>query len=503
MLFNSIDFAIFFPIVFLAYWFLFNRNLKIQNIFLLVASYFFYGWWDWRFLSLVIISSLTDYTVGIALSKAEIQYKRKLLLFVSLTINLGLLAFFKYFNFFADSFVNAFAFFGHPISAGRLNIILPVGISFYTFKTLSYSIDVYRRTIEPTKDIVSYLNFVSFFPQILAGPIDRPGHLIPQFAQKRIFDYNKVSTGIRLILFGLFKKMVIADSISVLVNAVYNAPSDYVGFPMVVATLFFAFQIYCDFSGYSDIANGICKLLGFDYVNNFNNPYFTTSLKEFWKRWHISLTTWFREYLFFPTALTLSWKIKGQKVLLIKAETFIFIISSSITWILTGLWHGASFTFIVWGAIHGTILIFEHLTKNKKSKKSRNSHSFIHSLNILFRIIITFVFICFGWIFFRANSLSDAFFIIRNMFSDINYYTNFLALSTKFRGIGLSFGNIITIISFIFFMLFIEKMESKGIIEKLFNRKPILKWAFFYLILIFILFWGTENNAANFIYFQF
>jgi alginate O-acetyltransferase complex protein AlgI len=499
MLFNSIEFAIFLPIVFILYWFVANKNLKTQNLLLLIASYFFYGWWDWRFLFLIAFSSFTDYFVGIGLSKTDEQ-KRKILLLISLTVNLGLLGFFKYFNFFTESFAEAFTLLGQPMSVTRLNIVLPIGISFYTFKTISYSIDVYKRKIEPTRDLISYLNFVSFFPQILAGPIDRANNLLPQFNKLKVFDYDQAASGTKLILFGLFKKMVIADSAAGLVKMIYDNPSSYIGFPMVIATVFFAFQIYCDFSGYSDIAIGTARLFGFDLMNNFDKPYFSTSLTEFWKRWHISLTSWFRDYLFLPLAFSISWRVKSEKVLLIKSDLFIYIVASAVTWLLTGLWHGANYTFIIWGGIHGLVLIIERIFRKFKL---RTTKSLIKILKTTFNILTTFSIVCVGWIFFRANSLSDAVFIIKKMFSDIKDYSNFLKFSNKFRGLGLSPVDLITTIFFIMFLLSIEILDKKGVLDKVFTQKPIVKWCFYYLLLFFIVFWGTENTAANFIYFQF
>jgi D-alanyl-lipoteichoic acid acyltransferase DltB (MBOAT superfamily) len=500
MLFNSIEFAIFLPIVFTLYWFVVNKNLKLQNVLLLLASYFFYGWWDWRFLFLILISSFTDYFVGLGLLKESKQKTRRILLLTSLFVNLGMLGFFKYYNFFVGSFSNAFTLLGQHLEISRLNIILPIGISFYTFKTLGYTIDVYKGKIEPTKNILTYLNFVSFFPELLAGPIDRANNLLPQFDKPRVFDYNNASLGIKLILSGLFKKMVIADSAAVLVNRIYDNPSGYVGLPMVVATVFFAFQIYCDFSGYSEIAIGTGKLLGFNLMNNFNKPYFSASLTEFWKRWHISLTTWFRDFVFLPTAFSISWRTKGERVILLKKDLFIYIAASAITWMLTGLWHGANYTFIIWGGLHGLILVVEHLFRKNKFK---SAYKAFNILKTWFNILLTFTIVCFTWIFFRANSLPDAGFIIKNMFSDVKDYSNLSVLSTKFRGLGLMPKDLFILIFFILFMLGMELLDKNGSLDKLLSKRPFFKWSYYYLLLVFILFFGTANAAANFIYFQF
>ena len=299
MLFNSIDFAIFFPIVFVLYWIL-AKNLALRNILILASSYVFYGWWDWRFLLLIIISSFIDFYVGKELYKQEKNRKRKQLLFLSLLVNLGFLVYFKYTNFFIDTFIDSFKLFGKDIEISTLSIILPVGISFYTFQTLSYTIDIYRKQLEPTKDALSFFAFVAFFPQLVAGPIERAAHLLPQFYKIHKFNYNQVKSGLLLMAFGLFKKMVIADRLAILVNQVYNNPTEYEGVQIIIATIFFAFQIYCDFSGYSDIAIGLARTMGFDLMKNFDSPYLSKSITEFWRRWHISLSTWFRDYVYLP-----------------------------------------------------------------------------------------------------------------------------------------------------------------------------------------------------------
>ncbi len=290
MLFNSIDFAIFLPIVFILYWFVTNKNLKLQNFLIVAASYLFYGWWDWRFLSLILFSTLIDYSIGRRLSNEKNQTKRKVLLWTSLLVNLGFLGFFKYYNFFLDNFVTAFSFFGHQINPQGLNIILPVGISFYTFQTLSYTIDVYKRKLKPTKDFIAFAAFVSFFPQLVAGPIERATNLLPQFYKKRTFDYDKAVDGLRQILWGLFKKIVIADNCAEYANQIFNNSADMNGSTLVLGALFFTFQIYGDFSGYSDIAIGTSRLFGFNLKQNFAFPYFSRDIAEFWRRWHISLS---------------------------------------------------------------------------------------------------------------------------------------------------------------------------------------------------------------------
>ena len=350
MLFNSLDFAIFLPIIFFIYWFFTNWNLKLQNLFLLVSSYIFYGWWDWRFLSLILISTIVDYFIGIKLKNQENQNKRKILLFISVFVNLGFLGFFKYCNFFIDNFAMAFSFFGVNINTSSLEIILPVGISFYTFQTLSYTIDVYKRKLKVTSDFIAFSAFVSFFPQLVAGPIERASNLLPQFNNRRNFDYIKSVDGMRQILWGLFKKIVIADNCAYFANEIFNNSSDMSGFSLILGALFFTFQIYGDFSGYSDIAIGTARLFGFNLVRNFSFPYFSRDIAEFWRRWHISLSSWFRDYLYIPLGGS-----QGNTIMKIQNVFIVFIIS--------GFWHGANWTFVVWGTINAIYFLPLLLTK--------------------------------------------------------------------------------------------------------------------------------------------
>ena len=354
MLFNSIDFAIFLPIVFILYWFVTKNNLKFQNLLIVLASYVFYGWWDWRFLALIAFSTLIDYTIGIKLLKQENPTKRKLLLWTSILVNLGFLGFFKYYNFFLDNFITAFSFFGQNIQAYSLNIILPVGISFYTFQTLSYSIDIYRRKLEPTKDFLAFSAFVCFFPQLVAGPIERATHLLPQFYNKRQFDYAKAVDGLRQIIWGLFKKIVIADNCAQFANEIFNNSVDHNGSTLVLGALFFTFQIYGDFSGYSDIAIGTSRLFGFDLMQNFNFPYFSRDIAEFWRRWHISLSTWFRDYLYIP--------LGGSR-----GGTWMKVRNTFIIFIVSGFWHGANWTFIIWGALNAIYFLPLLLSNNNRN----------------------------------------------------------------------------------------------------------------------------------------
>jgi alginate O-acetyltransferase complex protein AlgI len=483
MLFTSITFIVFFAIVFVLYWFVLDKNLRVQNAFLLIVGYIFYGWWDWRFLSILIFSSAADFYLGRKIFYAESTAASKRWLIFSLCINLGLLGFFKYFNFFTDSFISAFAQFGVTINASTLNIILPVGLSFYTFQSLTYTIDLYKKKMEPTNDALNYFAFVAFFPQMVAGPIERARLFLPQFFKKRFFTYSMARKGGALILMGLFKKIVIADSLSVLVDAVYNSPQSYPGFPMVIATLFFAIQIYCDFSGYTDIAIGTAKLLGFDLAINFRTPYFSTSLTEFWRRWHISLSTWFRDYVYIP--------LGGNRGSVSRANVNIFI-----TFVLSGFWHGAAWTFVIWGAIHGLVLIIE---KTFTTKAEEVSSAFKQG----FSWLVTFCIVCFAWIFFRSNSLSDAWFIITHMFSDVLSYTDLQAMALKFRGMGLQIKDILNAIFFVVVLLIIETSFRNERIKGLINSYRSVRWPAYYFLIIAIVISATKNPAGNFIYFQF
>lgn len=396
MFFNSIDFAIFLPIVFIIYWFVTNKNLKLQNLLIVVASYVFYGWWDWRFLSLIILSTIVDFSVGRQLINEENQFKRRFLLWTSILVNLGFLGFFKYYNFFLDNFVATFSFFGQEMQANSLKIILPVGISFYTFQTLSYTIDVYKKRLKPTNDFIAFSAFVSFFPQLVAGPIERATHLLPQFYKKRTFDYSKAVDGMRQILWGLFKKIVIADNCAEFANQIFNNSADMNGSTLVLGALFFTFQIYGDFSGYSDIAIGTSRLFGFNLMQNFNFPYFSRDIAEFWRRWHISLSTWFRDYLYIP--------LGGSR-----GGTWMKIRNTFIIFIVSGFWHGANWTFIVWGALNAVYFLPLLLTNNNRNNLATVAQGkALPSLKEISFMLLTFGLTVFAWIFFRAVNIEHA-----------------------------------------------------------------------------------------------
>lgn len=405
MLFNSLDFAIFLPIVFFLYWFIFNRNLRLQNLLLVVSSYVFYGWWDWRFLSLIVFSTVVDYFISIGIKSSTNEKARFKLLWVSIIVNIGLLATFKYYNFFLDNFVKAFLYFGIEFKASSLKVILPVGISFYTFQTLSYTIDVYKRKLAPTKDFIAFAAFVNFFPQLVAGPIERATNLLPQFYQTRTFDYGKAVNGLRQILWGLFKKVVIADNCSVFANEIFNHSDLYGGSTLLLGAFFFTFQIYGDFSGYSDIAIGTSRLFGFDLMRNFNFPYFSRDIAEFWRRWHISLSTWFRDYLYIPLGGS-----KGGKWLKVRNTFVIFLVS--------GFWHGANWTFVLWGFLNALFFVPLLLANRNRNnleivavgKLTPNSKEF-------FSIIGTFMLTVFAWIIFRANNIEHAYTYIKEILS--------------------------------------------------------------------------------------
>ena len=405
MLFNTIDFAIFLPIVFLLYWFVADKNLKLQNALIVVASYVFYGWWDWRFLSLILFSTLVDYLVGRGLAQEKDPGKRKLLLWTSIGVNIGFLGFFKYYDFFLENFVSAFSIMGMEIQAGSLGIILPVGISFYTFQTLSYTLDVYRRKLEPTRDFVAFAAFVSFFPQLVAGPIERATRLLPQFYTKREFDYTKAADGMRQILWGLFKKVVIADNCAEYANLIFNHSAEMNGSTLLLGAIFFSFQIYGDFSGYSDIAIGTARLFGFKLMQNFAFPYFSRDIAEFWRRWHISLSTWFRDYLYIPLGGS-----RGGTLMKIRNTFLIFLVS--------GFWHGANWTFLVWGALNAFYFLPLLLTKrNRRNMEIVAAGKLLPGIKDLLRILLTFGLTAFAWIFFRAESISHAFMYIQDMCS--------------------------------------------------------------------------------------
>ncbi len=481
MLFNSIDFAIFLPIVFALYWLL-KDHLKLQNLFVVFASYVFYGWWDWRFLSLILFSTLVDYLVGIKLENSSSKKARKALLFLSLVTNLGLLGFFKYYNFFLDNFTAAFSFFGTPINGDSLDIVLPVGISFYTFQTLSYTIDIYRNNLKPTRDFISFAAFVSFFPQLVAGPIERAVHLLPQFFKKRVFNYGLAVDGCRQILWGLFKKVVIADNCAYYVNMIFDNPGQHSGSTLLLGSVLFAFQIYGDFSGYSDIAIGVSRLFGFDLMKNFAFPYFSRDIAEFWRRWHISLSTWFRDYLYIPLGGS-----KGSKWFQIRNIMIIFVVS--------GFWHGANWTFIVWGALNALYFLpLMILGKNRKNLDTAGEGQLFPGLKTVLSIALTFLLTCLAWIFFRSESIAHA----------MDYYGHMLNMdlfSIPFTKDFL-FLKVLLLLILIFTLVEWQGRTDEFAIQKMFGLKSrTLRWVTYFSIAFTILL--LAGKQEEFIYFQF
>lgn len=484
MLFNSIDFAVFLPIVFLLYWFLFNKNIKLQNLFLVVASYVFYGWWDWRFLFLIFFSTAVDYFVGRGLLVQQNLTKRKALLWTSMIINLGFLGFFKYYNFFAENFAAAFSFFGREIDAAPLHIILPVGISFYTFQTMSYTIDAYKGKLTPTKDFIAFSAFVSFFPQLVAGPIERATNFLPQFFKTRRFDAAQAVDGLRQMLWGLFKKVVVADNCAEFVDLFFGNPDGYPGSALLLGGILFAIQIYCDFSGYSDIAIGTARLFGFNLMRNFAYPYFSRDIAEFWRRWHISLSTWFRDYLYIPLGGS-----RGSTAMKIRNTFIIFLVS--------GFWHGANWTFIIWGAIHA--LYFLPLLLMKKNRKNLDVVAQGRkwpTLKELASMAAVFLLTVFAWIFFRAESVGEAGRYLSGIFSS-SFFTFY-----DFFGMQ---KNIVLTLASVVFLFVIEWIgrENQYAIAAIGRQKPRWQRWLFYAFLVFLIGMYMQTNETPFIYFQF
>jgi D-alanyl-lipoteichoic acid acyltransferase DltB (MBOAT superfamily) len=476
MLFNSIDFAIFLPLVFFLYWIL-RKKLKAQNLFIAIVSYIFYGWWDWRFLLLILFSTVIDYFVAIAINNFKSQKYKKGFLLVSVIVNLGLLGFFKYCNFFLDNFVNAFSFFGQEISVNRLDIILPVGISFYTFQTLSYTIDVYRKKMKPTNDFISFAAFVSFFPQLVAGPIERATHLLPQFYTKRKFNFETAKDGLMLIVWGLFKKIVIADNAAQYVNDIFQNYSDYSPSTLLLGGFYFAFQIYGDFSGYSDIAIGISKFFGFNLMRNFAYPYFSRDIAEFWRRWHISLSTWFRDYLYIPIGGS-----RGGTLMKIRNTFIIFVVS--------GFWHGANWTFVVWGTLNALYFLPLLLTnKNRKNIGIVSNNDNIPNFRDVFNIFTTFFLVIIAWIFFRANNLFHAF----------DYLYRMLSFNFSIDKLGIERFSF-EMLPLILILILIEWFSRH-------KEHPLKNGTFIYakaiLLIFMIMTFGSFSNMQEFIYFQF
>ncbi|SHI37517.1 D-alanyl-lipoteichoic acid acyltransferase DltB, MBOAT superfamily [Mesonia phycicola] len=475
MLFNSFTFLVFLPIVFVLYWGLQKKSFQLQNIVLLIASYIFYGWWDYRFLALIFASTLVDYLVGLNLAKQDNIMQRKILLSISLLFNLGLLCYFKYTNFFIDSWIEAWDTVGIHFNISSLSIILPVGISFYTFQTLSYTIDIYRKQLKPTTSFLRFATYVAFFPQLVAGPIERAAHLLPQFDEKRIFDFEYAKSGVSLILWGMFKKVVIADNCAFFVNQIYDNVEAYSSVELSIGAILFGLQIYGDFSGYSDIAIGVARLFGFDLMTNFRFPYFSKSIPEFWRRWHISLSTWFRDYLYIPLG-------GNRGTTLFKARN-IFII-----FLVSGLWHGANWTFVIWGGIHACLSLPMLITKKPKVKPNNNSLT----LRQIPALLYTFIMVMLAWVFFRADSWSQAYRYIERIISLDSLNVNLFIGSSKMILFSL-------VVFFSSLVLFVMEYKAFKKVEKEVKLSALSSIAIF----LMILFLGVFKNPNDFIYFQF
>jgi len=472
MLFNSLEFLIFLPTIFCLYWFVFQKNLRVQNLLLLISSYIFYGWWDWRFLSLILISTLVDYSVGLKIYDTSNLKIKKSYLWISILFNLGLLGFFKYFNFFIDSWIDLLGAFGYEHqSTWTLNVILPVGISFYTFQTMSYTLDIYHEKLKPTKDFISFASFVSFFPQLVAGPIERASNLLPQILKKRNFKYEQGVQGLRLMLWGMFKKVAIADFLAIHVDEIFLNYTTFSGGVLLLGLIYFSFQIYCDFSGYSDIAIGTAKLFGFEIMSNFKFPYFSRNIGEFWRRWHVSLSSWFRDYLYIPLGGS-----KGGKWLSIRNIFIIFTLS--------GFWHGANWTFIVWGLIHAVLYIPLFLSgSNRRYTTSMVAEkSWYPTIKELFQMGMTFLSTMVAWVFFRSESVNNSFKFLNQMFSDFAFKSEFEWLN-------------IYLLSFVIIEYCIRKNERLK--AKYFDYD----WIVFSILTILIL--DKFGAISKFIYFQF
>jgi alginate O-acetyltransferase complex protein AlgI len=478
LLFNSIDFAIFLPIVFALYWLIPTNRLARQNLLLLVSSYVFYGWWDYRFLFLLAFSTLLDYFSGLKIAAADSQRERKFWMILSVVVNLGFLGFFKYYNFFIESFAGLLTGLGVQANPWTLQIILPVGISFYTFHGLSYVFDCYNRKVSPVTNFIDYAVFVCFFPLLVAGPIERATHLLPQIRQERKFEYGRAVDGMRQILWGLFKKIVIADNCAVFANSIFSDSATQSGSTLVMGALFFTFQIYCDFSGYSDIALGTARLFGFELLRNFAFPYFSRDIAEFWRRWHISLSSWFRDYLYLP--------LGGSR-----GGTWRRVRNTFIIFLVSGFWHGANWTFIAWGLLNAFYFLPLLLAnKNRDHIEIVAKGKMFPELVDIFRILITFTLTVFAWIFFRAENLSHAFQYIGGIFS-ISLFT---------------VPNVFPVWLLVFIALFmcvewIGRANQYAIQHIGVRLARPIRWGFYYaLIALIIIYMGVEQE---FIYFQF
>ena len=483
MLFNSLSFAAFLPVVFILYW-MFRGNLKNQNRLLLLSSYFFYGCWDWRFLFLLFFSTFLDYYTGIRITRAKSRQSEKFWFWLSISVNLGFLGVFKYYNFFAASFAGLLSSVGFQANFWTLKVILPVGISFYTFHGLSYVIDIYKKRIEPELNFTDYAVFVSFFPLLVAGPIERATHLLPQIKKKRTFNYETAVDGLRQILWGLFKKVVVADSCAVYANTIFNDSGSYSGSTLLLGAVFFSIQIYGDFSGYSDIALGTARLFGIDLLRNFAYPYFSRDIAEFWRRWHISLSTWFRDYLYVPLGGS-----QGGNLMRIRNTFIIFIVS--------GFWHGANWTFIIWGLLNAIYIMPSIVFKtNRKNLDIVAQHSVFPNIRETISMAVTFFLTVMAWIFFRSESVQQAFQYIGTIFSGTLFKIPY------FPGIGRSFPVLVFI--FIFFATEWFGRKDQFALQTAWLKFPAaIRWSFYGVLVFAIYYFSVTVSTQQFIYFQF
>lgn len=494
MLFNSFEFLIFLPIVFILYWWLFGYAMKnskhqllFQNILVVVSSYIFYGWWDWRFLVLIAFTSLCSFFSGIAIDKSSSSAGKKMWMILNVVINLLILGVYKYYDFFVSSLANAFNI--NP-ETHLLHLVLPVGISFYTFQALSYSIDVYRKKLDATRDIVSFFAFLSFFPQLVAGPIERATNLLPQFLKKRSFDYTKAVDGLRQMLWGMFKKVVVADNCAVFVDTVFGNIENHNASTLAVAAVLFSFQIYCDFSGYSDIAIGLGKLFGIELMRNFNVPYFSRDIAEFWRRWHISLTTWFRDYVYIPLGGSRPTNSQGMALEGISKKTVI-VRNTFVIFLLSGFWHGANWTFLLWGFFHAVLFMpLILLEKNRKYTDVVANGRYLPSVKEFSQIIFTFILATLGWIIFRADNID----VVMSYFSRL--------FDPTLWGMPYLTNKVFTFLplTIMIFMEWVHRSNSHGLSLEMVKNKFVRYMIYFALALLILINMGPEQN---FIYFQF
>ena len=484
MLFNSFTFIVFFIAVSALY---FVLPHKIRWILLLAASCIFYMAWNPKLIILILITIFINYTAALYIYKCKNQKGKKILI-LTLFIDFGLLFIFKYLGFMNDTLL---AMFGDNWPIKALNIILPMGISFYTFQAASYTIDVYRGTIKPERHFGIFALFVMFFPQLVAGPIERSENLLPQFYEKHKFDFERIISGLRIMMWGFFKKIVIADRAATAVNAIYNSAQSYSGLYLVIATVLFAFQIYCDFSGYSDIAKGCARVLGFRLMDNFKNPYLSGSIKEFWRRWHISLSTWFMDYIYIPLGGNRAGKLKKYRNLIV-------------TFLISGLWHGANWTFVLWGGIHGIYQVVGQMTYGFRTKVKKALHIYDSFIGKLLSAIVTFGLVCIGWVLFRANTISDAFYIFEHLETAFTGWWNMQYIYEVITGLGLNIFELIVTSTAIIFLMATEMLcGSKPVYDVIEKKNVVVRIIFYLITAAFILSAGVFYEAGAFIYFQF